>query len=120
MNNIPSKNTLDWFKELSHIDDPNVAYKYCLPAINSLQSRLRNRETVIDEVPELYFAAAVLAYHRLSVTDEFLTSAGFSAGDVRLNMKPEVFRETLSELLKVAMSDAAPYLKTGVKFKAIE
>lgn len=119
MQNTPCKNTLDWFSELSQISDPNIAYKYCLPAVKSLQAKVKKQDTVVDEVPELYFAAAVLAYYRLSVTDEFLTCSSFKAGDVRLNMKPDILRHTLQELLSIALSDALPYLKSGVKFKAI-
>lgn len=117
--NTPTRNTLDWFKELTHVTEANTALKYCMPAINSLQRRVRNDNIIVDNVPELYFAAAVLAYYRFSLTDDFIRYSSFKAGDVRLNMQPEKFKAALTELLNVALSDASPYLKTGVKFKSI-
>lgn len=119
MENIPSRNTIDWFRELSHINEAEVALKYCIPAINSLQSRVRNDSTIVDNVPELYFAAAVLAYYRFSLTEDFARYSTFKAGDVRLDMEPEKFNATIKELLSISLSDAAPYLKTGVRFKSI-
>ncbi len=119
MENTPSRNTLNWFRELSHVDDADTGLKYCVPAINSLQSRVRNSNMIVDNIPELYFAAAVLAYYRFSITDEFTHYSTFKAGDVRLDMEPEKFKATLTELLNLSLSDAAPYLKTGVKFKSI-
>ncbi len=119
MENKPLTNTLEWFRELSRVTDADICLKYCLPAVNSLQSRVRNNQIVVDNIPELYFAAAVLAYYRFSITDEFARYSTFKAGDIRMNMEPEKFRATISELLKVALSDASPYLKTGIRFKSI-
>ena len=117
--NIKTQNTLDWFKELSHVTEANTALKYCIPAITSLQRRVRNDNIIVDEIPELYFAAAVLAYYRFSLTDDFTKYSSFKAGDVRLNMQPEKFKSAIVELLNVSLSDAAPYLKTGVRFKSV-
>ena len=117
--NIPTRHTLDWFRELSHVTEAKTALKYCIPAITSLQRRVRNDNIIVDDVPELYFAAAVLAYYRFSLTDDFIRYSSFKAGDVRLNMQPEKFKTTITELLSVALSDATPYLKTGVRFKSI-
>ncbi len=117
--NTQSRNTLSWFRELSHVTDADTALKYCLPAINSLQTRVRNDSIIVDNIPELYFAAAVLAYYRFSLTEEFTRYSTFKAGDVRLDMEPDKFKATLTELLNISLSDAAPYLKTGVKFKSV-
>ena len=70
--NIPTRHTLDWFRELSHVTEADTALKYCIPAITSLQRRVRNDNIIVDDVPELYFAAAVLAYYRFSLTDDFI------------------------------------------------
>ncbi len=118
-NNIQSQNTLNWFRELSHVTDADTSLNFCLPAINSIQQKVRNDNIIVDEVPELYFAAAVLAYYRFSLTDEFSNYSSFKAGDVRLNMEPQKRKASIIELLNLSLSDASPYLKTGVKFKSI-
>lgn len=118
-NNMQTRNTLSWFKELSHVTDADTALKYCVPAINSLQARVKNDNIIVDHIPELYFAAAVLAYYRFSLTEEFARYSTFKAGDIRLDMEPEKFKATIKELLNISLADASPFLKTGVKFKSI-
>jgi len=117
--NVKTQNTLNWFRELSHVTEADTALKFCIPVINSLQQKVRNDSIIVDEVPELYFAAAVMAYYRFSLTDEFSAYSSFKAGDVRLTMEPDKAKASIRELLSLSLSDAAPYLKTGVKFKSI-
>ena len=112
-------NTLRWFSELSQVGSAETGMRYCMPAVKSLEVRLKNAKLCIDDVPELCFAAAVIAFYRYSLTAGFPDFSYLRAGDVTLRRNKEDYHETLDKLLAVAISDAMPYLKTSVKIKCI-
>lgn len=112
-------NTLRWFFELTETDSADDALRYCLPALKSIKARLKDPLLSVDSVPELCFAAAVLAYYRYSLTRGFPDFSYFKAGDVTVRRSKAEYVETLKDLLAVALSDAMPYLKTAVKLKSI-
>lgn len=112
-------NTLRWFSELAEDCSAESCLSYCLPAIASLKQRLKDSSITVDRVPQLAFAAAAIAFYKYSLTNGFPDVAYLKAGDITVRRSKAEYGESLRTLLSVALTDAAPYLKTAVKLKSI-
>ena len=120
MDKTPYKNTLEWFKSLSANDDTDECLKAVLPAIMSLQIRLRRKDDVVDDIPVLSYAAALLAMYRGSINQELFGLSSFKAGDITVKTTTKEERNSIIAALNLAFGDARPYLKTGVVFKNMD
>ncbi len=120
MDKIPYKNTLEWYKSLSGTEDNDECMKAVLPAIMSIQMRLRRKEDTVDDIPVLSYAAALLALYRGSINQELFGLASFKAGDITIKTTTKEERNSIIAALNLAFSDARPYLKTGVVFKNMD
>lgn len=118
MSDLPYKHTLEIFMKLSKSDNINDCLIFVKPAIQTIQNRLRDDKTVIDEVYELYFAAASLAFYNAAVSDELCRYSSFKAGNVRVDFSEKSLKETAENLLKTSLALAKPYLKSGIILKS--
>ena len=118
MDKLPYVNTVNWFRKLSKNDDPSVALSYCLTAVRTLSSQLRSKNTVVDREPSLCFLAAVMAYRKYSLTDEFSDFSRIRAGEVTLETSEDENSKNIDALFRTAYDEARPYLKSGVIFKS--
>lgn len=118
MSDLPYKHTLEIFMKLSKSDNINDCLIFVKPAIQTIQNRLRDDKTVIDEVYELYFAAASLAFYNAAVSDELSRYSSFKAGNVRVDFSEKSLKETAENLLKTSLALAKPYLKSGIILKS--
>lgn len=119
MKNTPCKNTVEWFKSLSGVENTEECLRIILPSITSLQSRVAKREYIVDEIPALSYAAACMAMYRMSISEELTRFSSFKAGDITLKASPNEQRKTMLQALELALCEAKPYLKTGTVFKSI-
>ncbi len=119
MNNTPCKNTIEWFKTLTNIQNTEECLRIILPSITALQSRVRRTDYVVDEIPALSYAAACLAMYRMSLSGELTRYSSFKAGDITLKTSQNERRKTMLDMLEFALCEAKPYLKTGKVFKSI-
>lgn len=118
MQNLKNDNTCDYFLQLSGENDPNVCLKYCQPAIRTLTSKLKDKSIVVDDVPELYTAAACLAFYKYILADKNNSYSSIKAGELVVGLSPAEQKACAMELLTMTLSEAAPYLKTSVVFKS--
>ena len=119
MEPIPLKNTVSWFRDLSHTDDTCTAMKYCRPAARILKRRLRSEEYNIDEIDELSYAAAAMAYARYVMTDDCGQYSDLKTGDITISYDTDGQLSRAQRLLQQALLQAAPYLRAGIRFKSI-
>lgn len=118
MNESPIKNTLEYFMKLADTEDIEESLLFVKPAVKTLQNRLRDESLVVDEVYELYFAAATLAFYNATASSEFSHYTSFKAGNVGVNFSPKSHKENAEQLLETALSLAKPYLRSGIILKS--
>lgn len=118
MSSSEHNNTYEFFIELSGEANMEDMDKYCLPAIRLVKSKLKNKDTNINDIPELYTLAASIAYYRY-VLMEYNSYSSFSAGSLSVNVSVADLKETALELIKLALPEAAVYLNTNAVFKSI-
>lgn len=119
MNKFPYKNTMEWYKTLTGSEDAGECIKAVLPAIASLQARVRKQEYIVDEIPVLSYAAALLSVYHASIGFGMSSLSSFKAGDITVKTNAEDDRKHITEALELAFSEARPYLKSGLVFKSI-
>ena len=119
MEPIDLKNTVSWFRDLSHTDDTCLAVKYCMPAARILKRRLRSEEYNIDEIDELSYAAAVMAYARYVMTDDIGQYTNLKTGNITVSYDTDGQAARAQKLLQQALLQAAPYLRSGIRFKSV-
>lgn len=120
MNKTPCKNTIEWYKSLTGEESTEECLRAVLPAIMSLQVRVRKKEDIVDDVPVLSYAAALLAMYRGNINQDIYALGSFKAGDITIKTATKEERNTIIEALNLAFSDARPYLKTSCVFKSMD
>jgi len=113
------KNTIDWFMFISGITDIELAIKHCVPAVDSLQVQVISQKFKVDKIPQLYYAAASLAFYHYTLGDNAPAPIYFDAGDVTVRMSERDKNENAKALLESALLAARPFLKSGKIFKSI-
>ena len=120
MNKIPCKNTVEWYKTLTGTETAGECLKAVMPSIISLQNRVRKSEYIVDEIPVLSYAAALLAMYRASLCIDTFGLDSFKAGDITVKTTQKEDREHIMAALNLAFCDARPYLKSGLVFKGMD
>lgn len=120
MNKTPCKNTIEWYKTLTGLEDTTECLKAVMPSIISLQARVRRSEYIVDEIPVLSYAAALLSMYRASLGEEILGLDSFKAGDITVKTTAKEDRERITDALNLAFSEARPYLKSGRLFGSMD
>lgn len=119
MEQQPYKNTLELFKCLSKIDSIDRCLLFCKPAVDTIQSRVKDPDIIVNDVHDLYFAAACLAFYRAALSDDLFKYSSFKAGSVSVNYSNQEVKDNSIRMLTMALEEAKPYLKTGTVFKSM-
>ena len=111
---------MEWYKTLTGSEDAGECIKAVLPAIASLQARVRRQEYIVDEIPVLSYAAALLSVYRASIGFGMSSLSSFKAGDITVKTTAKEDRERITDALNLAFSEARPYLKSGRLFGSMD
>ncbi len=112
-------NTLDWFRFLTGIEDIEACLKHCLPACVSIQAQVLTPKYRVNAIPQLYYAAAALAFYHYCLSRKEADPKTIDAGDLTIRMEPQKLTAHAKELLDNAFAAARPFLKSGAVFKSI-
>ncbi len=116
---INYNNAIDWFRFLSGEDDVELAIRHCMPAVESIQAKVLSNQFRVDAIPQLYYAAATLAFYHYILSKNDAQPTSIDAGDLTVRLESQKVMENARELLENALAAAKPFMKNGAVFKSI-
>ena len=112
-------NAIDWFRFLSGEEDVELALRHCMPAVESIQAKTLTSRFRVDAIPQLYYAAATLAFYHYVLSKTEAEPTSVDAGDLTIRLENKKILENARELLETAFAAAKPFMKSGSVFKSV-